>query len=51
MRQTLIAVYLDFVNNYLTISHYAECNGLTFEQGIILIHLARNVAESDHPDA
>jgi hypothetical protein len=49
MRETLIAAYLDFRNNYLTVEKYAEHNGLTEEQARKLIDLARDVFSSDHP--
>ena len=51
MRETLIAAYLDFRNNYLTVGKYAEHNGLTEEQAYKLIGLARDVFSSDHPEA
>ena len=51
MRETLIAVYIDFRNNYLTVEKYAEHNGLTEEQADKLIDLARDVFNSDHPEA
>lgn len=51
MRETLIAAYLDFRNNYLTVEKYAEHNGLTEEQAYKLIDLAKQVFESEHPDA
>ena len=51
MRETLIAVYLDYWNNYLTVEKYAEHNGLTEEQAYKLIDLARDVFSSDHPEA
>jgi hypothetical protein len=50
MRSILIASYLDYVNNYLTIETWAEHNGLTKEQGERFISLAREVANSPHPD-
>ena len=51
MRDTLIAVYLDYLNNYLTIETYADHNGLTETQATALIDLARLVFNSPHPDA
>jgi hypothetical protein len=51
MREILISAYLDYVNNYLTVEKYAEHNGLTTEQGTILINLAREVYNSKHPEA
>ena len=50
MRNTLIDVYLDFINNYLTTELYAEHNGLQPEHGAALINLARDVYNSVHPD-
>lgn len=50
-RDTLTAVYFDWVNNYLTAEKFAEHNGLTADQAHVLIDLARDVATSDHPDA
>lgn len=51
MRETLISVYLEYVNDYLTVEKYAEIHGLTNGQASILISLARQVANSDHPEA
>jgi hypothetical protein len=46
LSDTLREVYLDFVNNYLTLSVYAEHNGLTVEQAKALIQLGRECHES-----
>jgi hypothetical protein len=51
MRNQLVKAYLDFVNNYFTAERYAECNGLTVEQAVKLLDLAREVTNSEHPDA
>ena len=51
MRDTLIAAYLDFWNNYLTVEKYAEHNGLTESQAGVLLDLAKEVFNSEHPDA
>ncbi len=51
MRDTLIDIYLDFWNNYLTVERYAECNGLHNSEAQSLIDLARNVFNSYHPEA
>jgi hypothetical protein len=50
-RQSLITLYLDYLNNYVTVERYAECNGLTVEQAHSLITLGRHVFNSDHPEA
>lgn len=51
MRNTLIDIYLDYVNNYLTVERYAECNGLHDSEAKTLIELARTVYNSNHPEA
>lgn len=51
MRQILINAYLDYVNNYLTFAKYGEHNGLTEEQATRFLVLAREVYNSQHPDA
>ena len=50
-RDYLTALYLDWVNNYLTMGVFAEHHGLTCEQAENLVKLAKNVIESEHPDA
>lgn len=50
MREQLIAAYLDFLNNYLTVEKYAEHNGLSNEHAHSLIVLARSVFNSQHPE-
>lgn len=50
-RGALQNIYLDYLNNYITVARYAECNGLTYEQGEALINIAREVFNSPHPDA
>lgn len=50
-RELLISIYLDWYNNYASVETFAEHNGLTKEQGEALINLARQVYNSDHPDA
>lgn len=51
MREILISAYLDYLNNYLSITTYAEHNGLTQDQALKLIDLAREVHMSEHPEA
>lgn len=51
MRDVLTKVYYDWCNNYLTIDKFAEHNGLTYDQALDLIDLARKVAQSDHPES
>lgn len=50
MRNILISVWLDFTNNYLTISKYAEHNGLTEYEADQLLKLAAIVSSHNHPE-
>ena len=50
-REQLIDDYLDFVNNYLSVSLFAEHRGLTEGQARLLLDLAKMVFNSTHPDA
>ena len=50
-REQLKAVYLDWINNFLTIGGFADHYGLTDRQAEILINLAREVYNSPHPEA
>ncbi len=43
-RDTLTAIYRDYVNDYLTVETFAEHNGLTDDEAKALIDLARSVA-------
>ena len=38
-------VYRDYVNNYQTVGVYAEHNGLTCDQAVVLIRLGRECHE------
>ena len=51
IRQNLIDIYLDFVNNFLTVDFFAEHYGLTYNQAFKLLEVARSVLESNHPEA
>lgn len=51
MRSHLCRVYLDWRNNYLTVAKFAEHHGLTEDQAGALITLAREVHNSQHPEA
>jgi hypothetical protein len=50
-RETLIAIYLDWLNNYASLDTFADHNGLYIEQAKDLIRIAKDVYNSDHPDA
>lgn len=49
-RESLIEIYLDWFNNYLSVETYADHNGLEVDQASALITLARSVYNSEHPD-
>ena len=50
IRQNLIAIYLDFFYNFLTVDFFAEYYGLTADQAFKLLEVARSVLESNHPE-
>jgi hypothetical protein len=50
-RQALIDIYLNYINNYLTVSTFAEHNGMTKKQGMELLTMAKQVFDAPHPDA
>jgi hypothetical protein len=49
-REKLAAVYLDWVNNYLTIEKFAEHKGLYVDEAKILLSVAKQCFEKDHPE-
>lgn len=49
-RNYLENIYLDMVNNYLSIEKWAEHNGITTEQARDLLKVAKRVYDTDHPD-
>jgi hypothetical protein len=50
-RAKLALIYLDWINNYLTIAGYAAHYGLYESEAETLINLARSCYENPHPDA
>ena len=50
-RKQLIDDYLDFVNNYLSVSLFAEHRGLTEGQARLLLDLAKMVFNNPHPES
>lgn len=50
-REKLQEIYLDWVNNFLTISKYAEHHGLYEEEALALIALAKSAHNRLHPEA
>lgn len=51
VREQLSAIYHDYFNNYCSVALYAEHNGLTEQQGLALINLAREVVTTRHPES
>lgn len=49
-RDYLIALYLDWVNNHITVGVFAEHHGLTVEEANTLITLMSKVRSHPHPD-
>lgn len=45
IKQGLIAIYLDYVNNYLTISKFAEDYSLTVDQARLVLQLGKSLHE------
>ena len=50
-REQLAAVYLEWVNDYLTIGTYADHHGLRYEEAAALLQLARACYYQPHPEA
>ena len=50
IRDYILEVYADFINNYLTIERFAEHNGLTNKQAKQFLDLAQSIFDSKHPE-
>lgn len=50
VRVKLIEMYLDYVNNFITVVAFAEHYGFTADQALLAISLGRSVHETVHPD-
>ena len=50
-RENLAALYLDWVNNYLTLESFAEHHGLTEIEAAQLLCVAQSCHENNHPEA
>ena len=50
-RDQLRAIYLEWVNDFVTVARFAEYHGLTEAQAAALISLARDIFNTDHPEA
>lgn len=45
LKETIQEAYLEYVNDYLTITTFAEHKGLTYSEAEALIRLGRNLHE------
>jgi len=50
-RETLAAVYLQWVNDYASVDTYAEHKGITTQEALMLLEVARSCFENQHPEA
>lgn len=50
-REQLKAIYLQWVNDFLSVARFAEYHGITDAQAANLITLARDIFNTDHPEA
>ena len=51
MRDLLIKAYLEWRNDYLSVSTWADHNGMTTEDAKTFLKLAMKVYTSEHPEA
>ena len=49
-REQLEKVYLEWVNDYITVEKYAEHNSLHIDEATFLIELARKVYNTSRPE-
>ena len=50
-RDQLRTIYLEWVNDFVTVARFAEYHGITDAQAADLITLARDIFNTDHPEA
>lgn len=50
-REALFALYLEWVNDYLTIEKFAEHHGLTVSEAAALIEVSQSCFENNHPES
>lgn len=50
-RESLSKLYLSWVNDYLTVSKFAEHHGLTENEALLLISVAQSCFENPHPES
>ena len=50
-REYLTDIYLSWVNDFLSVSRFAEYHGISEAHAAALITLARDIFNTDHPEA
>ena len=50
-RESLMRLYLSWVNDYLTIEKFAEHHGLTPNEAALLVSVAQSCFENPHPES
>lgn len=50
VRQYILAVNEDYINNYLTVEKFAEHNGLLKNEAIEFLELADKISNHKHPE-
>jgi hypothetical protein len=50
-RETLAALYLEWVNDYVSLQTFAEHKGLTQHEALILLEVSKYCLENQHPEA
>jgi hypothetical protein len=50
-RETLTALYLEWVNDYASLETFAEHKGLTQHEALILLEVSKSCFENLHPEA
>jgi hypothetical protein len=50
-RETLTALYLEWVNDYASLDTFAEHHGLTPDEAGLLLVVAKSCFENPHPEA
>jgi hypothetical protein len=50
-RDTLAALYLEWVNDYVSLQTFAAHKGLTLNEALLLLEVAKSCFENIHPEA
>jgi hypothetical protein len=50
-RETLAALYLEWVNDYVSLATFAEHKGITQHEALILLEVCKSCLENQHPEA